>query len=584
MNRVSGDDDSSSAPRRDSKEGSRGRNDEAIDREVREQIKSGHSSYSMADIARLRERYKDAKLVDTIVDAYADKMDEIREHAKHLADKIVAKYGAGNTPLHRIMEYIASYRTKSKMDDATFQEVRRLVQLRLAGINTDITQMRTNIGKALGYAPSDASDGLNIEDKDNKHLEDILKRYEETKVLYYSIMNQALTYRDCAPEAITGTYDREKHATAQHIHPIFAALYLPKIDLIENQTLKSNIGEIVKFRKERKMPRSLPNYSLLHNLVNDPTDMACSDESPMADLRKRFEVQTKIWNVVLALRNGLYYTPHAGEAIRALESCQIPGMDLPDLGFIQDEGTLMRRLLNVFSMRPTMVNVATPLSTLASSPYDRLVPSVKSSQVPMLMLRLSQYMLPGATIDVSQALSSSTLIHDGNVLTTRTQQVVSSYEFLCIYVTRRFQNTITSQYSQAFQFTSLPISTTGQETLNDREIDVNQVLVLPDGMTYKLRSAVAVERALLPNGQSMICGTSAVINMQANAATGNTSDTYLYYSPGASRFRTNVNGAYVNAAPITVLPYQLPLNPTVDDESYYNIVSRRATLLIYVRQ
>lgn len=587
MNRLSGDDDSSSAPR---KESGRGKNDEVIDREVRDQIKSGRKSFTEADIARLRERHKDSKLVDTIMDAFADKMDSIREHAKELAAKVIKTYGDGGVPTHRILEYIASYRNKTKMDDVTYAEVIRLVRRGMAGINIEDVNVRTHIGKALGYAPSDAPDGLNIDDKDKKHLEDILRRHAETRSLWFSVVTQSITYKDCAAEAVTGVYIREKHATAHYIHPLFAAFYLPKIDLIDHQTLLSNIGDIVKARHERKPLRSLPNYTLFHNLVNDPSDMACSDESPMADLRKRFDVQTKIWAVVLALRNGLYFTPDASKAVLALEACQIPGLDMPELGFIQDEGALLRRFLNVFSMRPTLVNVHSPApSLIVSSPYDRMLPAVRSVQVPMLMLRLSEYTLPGMPIDIRQALTTSTLIHDGNTLTTRTQQVTSSFEFLCIYVTRRHQKVVTSHYSKVFQFNTLPISTNGVESLNEREVDAVDVLTLPDNTTFKLRSAVAVERAILPTGGQVICGTSAVINMPADPAMGRLQDTYLYYHPGLSRFKTPqpvLGGGSVlgHAEPIGVLDYHLPLNPSPSDESYRNIVCTRATILVYVRQ
>jgi hypothetical protein len=581
MNRVSGDDDSNSAPR---KESGKGKNDEVIDREVRDQIKSGRKAFSYGDIARLRERYKDPKLVDTIMDAFADKMDSIRDHARELARKVIEKYGNGGVPTHRILEYIAAYRNKTKMDDTTYAEVIRLVRKGMSGINIEDVTVRTNLGKALGYAPSDVPEGLSIDDKDKKHLDDILRRYEETKSLWFSVINQTITYRDCSPEAITGKYDREKHAMSHYIHPLFAAFYLPKIDIIDHQTLLANIGEIVKARHERKALRSLPNYTLFNNMVNDPSDMACSDESPMADLRKRFDVQTKIWAVVMALRNGLYYTADAGKALVALESCQIPGLDMPELGYIQDEGALLRRFLNVFSMRPTLVNVYSPQpSIMSSSPYDRMLPVTRNAQVPMLMLRLSEYTLPGQPIDISQALTSSTLIHDGNTLTTRTQQVTSSYEFLCIYVTRRHHKVITSQYSQAFQFNSLPISTSGVESLNEREVNAVDVLTLPDGMTFQLRSAVAVERAIMPAGGQIICGTSAVIKM--NDASG----TCLYYAPGASRFKTQMPTlaggiTFDHTPPITAIDYHLPLNAGPDDESFHNIVCKRATILVYVRQ
>jgi DNA repair protein RadC len=52
--------------------------------------------------------------------------------------------------------------------------------------------------------------------------------------IHADVKTQMLNYRDCAPEALIGQYDRTKHNVSVHIHPIIAMLFLPKINYIEN--------------------------------------------------------------------------------------------------------------------------------------------------------------------------------------------------------------------------------------------------------------------------------------------------------------------------------------------------------------
>jgi urease beta subunit len=585
MNRATGDNDDRQ-PRQDRSERPERRSDEVIDREVRELLKTGRSTLSASDISRVHERIKDPKLAEVVQDAWAEKQEEIQERSKDIAQKIIEKFG-NNTPYHRIIDFMNKYRNKHKLDDITWHALQRQVQLRLQGVDVDRTFERTNIARALGHTSTDIPDGLRVEEKDYKHVENITRRFEETRDLFDTVKYQTITYRDCAMEAITGEFDRNKHATLQHVHPLIAALFLPKIQLLEQQCLLANIGAIVKAKRDRKAIRDPANWMLYHCMVQDPADVVCSEESPMADLAKRYEVQQRLIETVLSLRNGLYYTPSAGHLIRSLESCRISGIDNPELAFSQDEGALMRRFMSVFSLRPTLIRASTPAVLLGTSPFDRMISAPKMSHTSMLMLRLSPYMPAQAPIDVSMALRSSAMVWDGAQFTQRTQEVHSSYNLLVINVARRMQNVVHNQYSQPFSFTALPVSATGMEQLIDREVAVGQHLQLADGSSFRLRSAVAVERTTIPStGSQIICGTSAVIVKQNDTESGG-GEMYLYYNPGVSRFRVRMSipgksGDFNQIPPVTAIPLtDTPLADGTVPENFTDIVNKRSTVLIY---
>jgi hypothetical protein len=597
MNRPSGDADNNNVPSKGT--GSSSNKDDIVDKEVLKQIIKGHKELSKADHARLMERYKDPKLLRTIDKELYKRLEKIRKRGKELADDILKAYDSqtdGSMTREKLRDMISSFRKDNKLDDDTWREVEKQMRKRLAGYDPEPIIMN-DISKALGDG-SNAPDGLLIDDSDFKYVQQILDRHSESQQLSDQIVWQSTLYRDCALEAISGAYIREKHATMHHIHPLIAALFFPKIALLEHQMLLSNIGRMVHRRKDGKDYNNLPDYALGYNISHDPSDMGCSDVSPMADMAKRYEVQTKLWKAVLSLRNGIYFTDAAGDLTKALDSCKISGLDAPDLSFSQDEQAMARRLLSVFSIRPTCVNIFnnSPVDAIGS-PFGRS-PMIQQRQVPMIVVRLYNFTTAQVPVSVQGALQNSqTLLHNGSMVVTRTQQVTSSYETLFVAVTRRYRNTVMSQYGRSFQFMQLPIPSSGAEVLNNTPVAVQDTINLPDGTSYSLRSAVLVEETELEPGVKTIIGTSAVIAAQPVSSAGTLSPTYLYYNPQLSRFRESVTPGQnwsagqnqpANATtpghrnPVMIINQYPSLGGSTGFD-WQTMVQQRATLLVYVR-
>src|SRR4029079_8840924 len=85
-------------------------------------------------------------------------------------------------------------------------------------------------------------------------------------------------------------------------------------------------------------------------------DVVCEINSPIADLKNRYKVQINLWETVLKLRNGSYYEADPiSEFLTTLNACRNNLYDNADLAYNQDEGAILRRLLSVFSLRPTII-------------------------------------------------------------------------------------------------------------------------------------------------------------------------------------------------------------------------------------
>ena len=84
----------------------------------------------------------------------------------------------------------------------------------------------------------------------------------------------------------------------------------------------ANLAGLVKNRYNRSKIQTLPDYELFYNLITDPTDIVCSNRSPVMDLLNRCNLQNQLWNSVLNLRSGQYYNNSLVEFVSAVDMCR----------------------------------------------------------------------------------------------------------------------------------------------------------------------------------------------------------------------------------------------------------------------
>ena len=90
------------------------------------------------------------------------------------------------------------------------------------------------MSRVLGQGLIDAEDGLKFDEKDYDSIQQILRLYSECKSAHSQVILQSMEYKDMAIQAMTGDYDRRRNNPHCHVHPVIAAMFLPKIDRKSN--------------------------------------------------------------------------------------------------------------------------------------------------------------------------------------------------------------------------------------------------------------------------------------------------------------------------------------------------------------
>jgi len=391
-----------------------------------------------------------------------------------------------------------------------------------------------------------------------------------------------MQYTDCDLEAITGGYDRNLHRPSEHIHPVVAALFLPKFDVVENFFLFSNIAGIVKARFNGEALESRPDYELFYALTTDPNDVVCDNKSTVLDLLNRAQLQTQLWNNVLHLRNGQYYNASFKDFVSSVDMCRLNKQDTPDFIYGRYDGVIIKRLLSAFSFRPTVV-ATTPLlmNPVALNPYAFNVrPQVTS--VPMINMRLPPVLNDSTPVELKSALEQSQYFLEGGAIVPRNTSLIWSRGILVFYVDRRATNITFNDQLNAFSMSQLPTPIAGFERLNKREVDFEEQITLGSDV-YELRSVVHSDLNI-ENGveTDLVIGSSALIRIPVNFKRGISAPQYLSYDPYApihTRQDDGAGGSKVDP-PIS----SISADAEQIDLSFAKLARKRSTIFIYATE
>lgn len=467
------------------------------------------------DFMRLRSSYNDDQLVNKIQDLYIEKQSNLLKKAKKFADLIREKYSQSQTPFHVLLEKAHKYKVKYGLTDAEFAEFQRIYEQELVGIKSvEVVQPATNIQKVLGGVSLDYhGSAMRMSGEDSKHAQELIAYNAATKSLHAQVLLQALKYKDCDLEALTGVYDRNLMKINDHVHPVVVALFLPKIKILENHFLYSNISSIVKARLSGEKIVSLPDYELFYALTTDPNDVVCDSKSTILDLLNRSKLQAQLWNCVLHLRGGQYYQASFRDFIASVDLCRLNKQDTPDFVYGRFDGVVIKRLVSAFSFRPTVVSTLPYMvNPIATNPYAmNMRPQVTA--VPMINMRIPPK-ATGTTIDLKNAATQvQFFIENGQIIPKQTD-LIWSRGVLIFYVDRRATSIkINDQLSQ-FNLTKLPAPIAGFEKLNNAEVTFQHAMVIKDE-AYILKSVVFSEVNVQDNAAGVSEDTDVVIGSSA---------------------------------------------------------------------
>ena len=600
---------------------------EDITKKIQEElaILSNKGKRRPADIIALFNKYPDNDtIVEEVLRLDAKRRRRIKDKALKVAKKIVKKYGNGERPLHEILDRLIRYKTKNKWTDEQFEEFRRILFSLLSGkraleidYNQNLEAYRSRINRTLGDSCLPLETGLRLKDSEHGVLGEILSLYQKFLVRHRQVFMHSLMYEDCSLVAMTGEYKRDRHIASNYIHPLIACMFLPKFEIFEMFMIYANFGSIIKTKYDKEEIVTEPDLLLFYAITSDPNDVVCEINSPLADLKNRFLVQISLWNTILKLRYGNYYEDEPiSEFINMLNACRNNLYDNADLVYNQDEGALLRRLMSVFSLRPTFIYTR-PIYSVASFfgnmysfgmnmgsvpnsspgmwntfPFQNQ-PTYTVTNIPMIVLQIPPFTVGAEPKDIRTANSQILWINENKNIVPKEQSILYSKEIIIFYVNRRIQRIQIRTFSNPLTFSQLPLTMTNFDKLNAYPVNVpDRVTFGRSEETYYLRSIVAVTETEIVQSDkvtNIITGCTGLIMTHRNFERTIFEPAYYLYDPfGASLpvEHPDSDGSYFTNKPISRLPATFGPIGFDDDrknESFYDRARSTGTVYFYAK-
>jgi hypothetical protein len=559
-----------------------------VDAEVANLFKIQNKSQFSNALLHLRQRYRDEDLVNKIQEVFMAKHAQIVKSAKKFAMAVRNKYASQNVPFHQLLMKARAHAKKHNLSEAEFAEFQRIYEQELSGSGSnEVVIPMTNIMKVLGNITNETDNYFNVNEADYRNLQEILKLNDMSRPLHAQVLLQAIQYEGLDQIiALSMSFDKNINNPVDHVHPVIAALFLPRIKTIDEHFLFSNMSGIVKSRYNRQALTTRPDYELFYNLVTDPNDVVCDISTPVADLLHRCNLQNQLWNSVLHLRNGQLYSPSLREFTASVDVCRLNKYDNPDFVYGRHDGTILKRLFSAFSFRPTMVATIPIANLFAYNPYSQNIrPTITS--IPMINVRLSSFGSNAAAAanaigrrpttfnnKLSETLTQTNDFLEGNSIINRHTSVMYSREVLVFYIDRRSYaftavNTLTN-------LARLPTSIAGFERINNISLTYESYIdIVGTKDRFKLASAVVADvNDEVDPGSNVMVGSNTILFPEAfsknSIIPGATSIVTepLVYSPGTVISRTNET----KNKPIYI----------IDLETAKETVSKKGIIFVYV--
>jgi hypothetical protein len=548
-------------------------NSMSVDDEVQKLFKKNGGKINQQEFQNLRNKYGNEELVDKIQRAYIEKHTELSKRAKKFATLIREKYSNSQYPFHILLEKAIKYKNKHGLTDDEFVEFQRIYENELVGLKSpEVYTPNTNIMKVLGNVNVNLQGFMGkLSDNDYKVLQEILKLHATSKPLHSQVVLQSMQYQDCGIEALTGGYDRNIHNATNHVHPVIAALFLPKFPLLENHFLHSNISNIVKTRYNNENFSTVADLELFYSLTRDPNDIVCDTKSTLSDLYNRSLLQNQLWNAVLSLRNGQYYNSTFRDFISTVDICRLNKHDTPDLVYGRYDGTIIKRLLAAFSFRPTVVATMPVYQIFSTNPYQQNIkPTV--TYVPMINLKLGPSNNNNDPVELNDAIQQQQyFLENGNIVQKHTS-LIYSRGVLIFFVDRRANIIDTSTTMNPVAILNFPSAVSGFERLNDREVHAEPIIKLRDD-EYQLRSVVLSEVNKKVDQTNLIVGSSTLLVYPQEFGVTQ----YLQYDPYGVIDAQVVAGAPLRNAPIVQIDSVSTSNP----DNFQDMSRTRGIIFVY---
>lgn len=473
--------------------------DNKMDSVIKGLIKNGLNNFqAMQEIKKIYGN--DAKMAKMVTEAFTNRLAYITKKAEKFRKRITGKIAhvSADERFIRAKKFAQKY----KISDDEMNVFINMI-FNDNSIETAFNSYPTTpIASMLGYAQRiSTSDRLDVAAVDLTHVNDIIAMRAATSALHSQVVLQSLTYKDCDIKAIYGSanFGLYRKNIYNHVNPVLAALFLPRIKCLDENMLIANLGGIIEAKQRGTNISTQPDYELYQNLMNDPTAYLCNDTSPIQDIKHRYYLQTKLWENILNLRQGIFYDDKLNDLTVAINNCKNNLYDAPDLTYVQDEGTYLRRLLGAFGVRPTVISTSSAINQNVFDPTGLQMNALTAAgisqltTVPMITVRLPINFNDNnaAPISLLDAMNQTQWFKEGMTIAPKKQSVLHSRDVIFFYVSRRFQTISLTRTNMPCNFSKLPTTIGGWEALNEHIVD------FPNNMTISMIHLIFVQLFLL---------------------------------------------------------------------------------------
>jgi hypothetical protein len=461
------------------------------------------------DISKLRD-ISDADLERTIKESSAVDVNDVIKRINKFATFMFNKYRGRNMTDKKLIakakKYLANYKLKEK-DLVIFQI---LYKQKLQNPHSKIPVSTDNeIAHKLG-----ALDPIQIQsakldrltETDKKHIAKMQHLCDETRHLHKASIMKNSTYIDCSPLVLLSPYDPLHHNVSCHVHPLLVALFLPKIEQLDERMLYTNLAAVVTDRVKGKPIRYRPDLEYYVDLTTDENDIACEDGSIFRDLFQRAVVQESLKKIVTNLRNGRLFECENDKLISAIGQCGVSKADATDVILNRGPAVLLQRLLSIFSYHPVHVATRSLVSALGPSMLPQLG-SIKKVSMINVTLPIPEMNEMTREVSLLSGFEQQQFFLENNIVVPKRQEVLHGRGVMIFNVNRKYHN-VHRFRSQFETLTALPMRIAGFKKINTHPVEYEEEQVF-HGQTYFLRSVVVVETKGTDDNE--ILGHSAIV-------------------------------------------------------------------------
>lgn len=524
--------------------------------------------------ATLNAQKKSPEEKERIIESVKAQKDKVRRVIQKFRKKVEKKYGILDeaTLVKKGLAHAAQYKLSDQEKDAFIKNV-------LRGDTTLTHDDELRYSKMSRFLGIDnlGQQYLNLAAKDQQKLNELVSLYKANKQLYHDVKNQTYIYRDCAAEALTGVYKPDKMNISSHVHPIVAMLFLPSVKVLEDRMLRSNIGRMVLQRAplvankvslyENVLPGELEaEFELAFAIAHDPNSInSFSDSAPIDNLVNRFRCQIELWKNVHKLRQGQYYSQGYDSndgvtgLLKTLSGYDKVFYDGPDNLNPSDEGNILKKILGVFSIRPSFTQISSysPRISMGVASLSGLS-RMKFVNLPIINIRLPSDALGGGatrSVQLQHALRQTDIFIDDKMLVPKNKAVIHSKDMVFFYADRRYRTVNFAKVSLGMKSIALTPNFVGSTSLNKTELEFGDYMPI-GAQSFGIRGVIVLET---PMGYDIVTGCSASIVSQSDPDGGMVGPKYLCYNPYDAIIKVKQtdasgNAKYVQNAPVTWIP------------------------------